>query len=399
MFTDRQYHRYADVLLWALQTARTGKIRKNDVVSLRYHRPALPLAEILYDRLIQMGLHPVQRQLETPNMEKSFYALSNDRQLKFIPPGEEALHRDLNGSILLYAPESVTHLSDVDPAKIGKTTVARKFLRTILDRREEQGLFSWTLCLVPTEALVRHSGMTVEAYVRQVVKACFLNRRSPVEAWQQVYAEIQEIKRRLNRLKIDRLHVESEHIDLKIRPGDRRRWLGLSGHNIPSFEVFISPDWRGTDGVFYADQPSFRSGNLVESVRLEFRNGRLRDARAETGDSFLQRQLALDAGAGRVGEFSLTDRRFSRIDAFMANTLYDENYGGRYGNCHLAMGSAYTESYAGKPAELGDALKNDLGFNDSALHWDLVNTENKRITATLTSGKRKLIYEEGEFQV
>ncbi|HHP7232997.1 MAG TPA: aminopeptidase [Desulfobacterales bacterium] len=399
MFTDRQLQRYADVLLWALETARTGKIHKNDVVALRYHRPALPLAEILYARLIQMGVHPVQRQLETPGMEKSFYSLSNDRQLKFVPPGEETLYRDLNGSILLYAPESMTHLSDVDPARIGKTTVARKFLRSILDRREERGLFSWTLCLVPTEALAGHAGMSSEAYARQVVKACFLNRRSPVEAWRQVYSDIQAIKRRLNRLKIDTLQVESEHIDLKIRVGERRRWLGLSGHNIPSFEVFISPDWRGTDGVFYADQPSFRSGNLVEKVRLEFQNGLLIDAQAEIGDSFLRQQLSMDPGAGRIGEFSLTDRRFSRIDAFMANTLYDENYGGRYGNCHVAMGSSYSESFAGKSRDLAEPLKQNLGFNDSALHWDLVNTQNKRVTAILSSGKSRLIYEDGQFQI
>lgn len=398
MFSDRQLNRYADVLLWALQTARTGKVRKNDIVALRYHRPAMPLAEILYARLIRMGLHPVQRQLETPAMEKSFYSLSNDRQLEFTPPGEEVLYSELNGSILLYAPESVTHLSDVNPAKIGKTAVARKFLRNILDRREEQGLFSWTLCLFPTEALARHSGMSPEAYTHQVVKACFLNRRSPVAEWQQVYSQIQEIKKRLNRLKIEYLQVESEHIDLKIRPGDRRRWLGLSGHNIPSFEVFISPDWRDTNGIYYADQPSFRSGNRVEKVRLEFQNGTLIDVRAETGQSFLRQQLTMDPGAGRIGEFSLTDRRFSRIDAFMANTLYDENYGGRYGNCHLAMGSSYSESFAGNPRELNDSLKQALGFNDSALHWDLVNTEDKRVTAISPSGKRRLIYDAGNFQ-
>jgi len=397
MFTGRQLDRYADILLWALETARAGKIRKNDIVALRYHRPAMPLAEILYARLLRMGLHPIQRQLETPGMEKSFYTLSNSGQLEFVPPGEAALYQKLNGSILLYAPESVTHLSAVEPANIARTAIARKALRNILDRRDEQGLFSWTLCLFPTAALARHSGMSLHDYTQQVIRACFLNRRSPVDAWQQVYSRIQDIKKRLNRLQIEFLHVESEHVDLRVRPGDRRRWLGLSGHNIPSFEVFISPDWRDTQGVYYADQPSFRSGNRVEKVRLEFQKGALVDMRADIGESFLRQQLTMDPGAGRIGEFSLTDRRFSRIDAFMANTLYDENYGGRYGNCHLAMGSSYSESFTGKPRELNDALKKALGFNDSALHWDLVNREKKRVTAISPSGKRKLIYENGEF--
>lgn len=80
----------------------------------------------------------------------------------------------------------------------------------------------------------------------------------------------------------------------------------------------------------------------------------------------------------------------------MANTLYDENFGGRHGNCHLALGSAYTDAYAGK-APLDDRLRKELGFNDSALHWDLVNTENKRVTAILKGGGREAVYENGKF--
>ncbi len=95
----------------------------------------------------------------------------------------------------------------------------------------------------------------------------------------------------------------------------------------------------------------------------------------------------MDAGASRVGEFSLTDRRFSRIDRFMADTLFDENFGGNHGNSHIAVGSSYTDSYTGNQADMTKALKKKLGFNDSALHWDLVNTEPKTVTAHLNSGK------------
>jgi aminopeptidase len=82
----------------------------------------------------------------------------------------------------------------------------------------------------------------------------------------------------------------------------------------------------------------------------------------------------------------------------MANTLFDENYGGKHGNCHIAVGSSYSDTYNGNPAELTKRLKEKLGFNDSALHWDLVNTEEKTVTAHLTSGKRIVIYENGKFR-
>ena len=106
----------------------------------------------------------------------------------------------------------------------------------------------------------------------------------------------------------------------------------------------------------------------------------------------------MDRGAARIGEFSLTDRRFSRIDRFMADTLFDENFGGKFGNCHIALGSSYADTYAGDPALLTKELKQKLGFNDSALHWDLVNTEDKTVTAHLTTGERIVIYENGRFR-
>ena len=99
---------------------------------------------------------------------------------------------------------------------------------------------------------------------------------------------------------------------------------------------------------------------------------RLVNISAKKGQSFVRRQLAMDKGAGRLGEFSLTDKRFSRINTFMANTLFDENYGGTYGNCHIALGSSYANTYAGNQSDLTPQMKRRLGFNDSALHWDFV---------------------------
>jgi aminopeptidase len=84
-------------------------------------------------------------------------------------------------------------------------------------------------------------------------------------------------------------------------------------------------------------------------------------------------------------------------DRFMANTLFDENYGGAYGNCHIALGSSYSNTYAGNARRLSGNLKDNLGFNDSALHWDFVNTEKKRVTAILADGSRVVVYENGEF--
>jgi aminopeptidase len=396
--TEKQMGKYCDVLIWALKTARKENFRKNDVILIRYDLAAIRMAEILQAKFLDMGMNPIPRMGLTWGMERNFFEKANKRQLVFLVPGEKELFRHLNGSVYLYAPESLTHLSLIDPKRIAKAAVARKPLRDILDKRDEQGRFGWSLCMVPTPELAKHAKLSMNQYTAQVIKACYLHKRDPVREWKTIYKNAMAIKKWINGMKVKHYHVESKSVDLKITPGKNRKWIGLSGHNIPSFEIFLSPDWRGTEGVYFANQPSFRSGNYVEGVRIEFRKGNASRIAAKKGRDFVVKQLSMDPGAKRVGEFSLTDKRFSKIDKFMANTLYDENYGGRYGNCHLALGSSYSNTYARDPSRLTREKKKRLGFNDSALHWDLVNTEEKSVTAHLRTGEKVVIYENGMFK-
>lgn len=398
MLSKTQIDKYSDVLLWGLKTARKGGFKKHEIVLLRFDLPAIHFAETIQRKLLEMGMNPILRQGLTPTMEHNFYDKADSNQLIFMAPGEKELCKGLNGSIYLHAPESLTHLSDIDSKRIGKAAVARKPLRDILQKREDSGAYGWTLCAFPTEELARQAKLPLRQYANQIIRACYLDKPDPVSEWKAIYKEALSIKKWLNSMDVKYYQIESEHTELRIRPGKQRKWVGISGHNIPSFEVFLSPDWRGTEGTYYADQPSFRSGNYVKGVRLIFSKGYAVNIQAQRGEDFVKKQLSMDKGACRVGEFSLTDKRFSRINKFMANTLYDENYGGRYGNCHLAVGSSYSDTYDGDPAKLTKEMKRKLGFNDSALHWDLVNTENKTITAYLNNGAKVVIYENGIFK-
>jgi len=139
MLTKRQTEKYSDVLLWGLKTARKRKFKRNDIVLLRFDPAAIKLAETLHGKLLDMGMHPVLRQGLTPVMEHNFYGKSNNRQIIFLAPGEKELLNSLNGNIYLRAPESLTHLSNIDPMRIGKAVVARKPFREILQKRENRG--------------------------------------------------------------------------------------------------------------------------------------------------------------------------------------------------------------------------------------------------------------------
>lgn len=401
MFTKEILDRYADVLIWGLETARKstgGEYKKGDIIYIGYDLGAIKLAEILHRKLLEKGMNVTVRVSGTPKMEFDFFDVASEEQLKFLPPWGKTISKHLNGWIALMAPASLTHLANVDSKKMAISAVARKPLREIEERREQEGEFAWTLCMLPTRALAKQARMSAKEYSEEIIRACYLDRNNPVRIWKNLHKEVIAIKAWLNSLKIDYLHIESDNTDLKVTPGEKRQWLGVGGHNIPSFEIFTSPDWRGTEGIYYANMPSFRNGNYVEGVRLEFKKGTVVKIEAKKGEEFTKKQLATDKGARRLGEVSLTDKRFSPITKFMAHTLFDENVGGKHGNCHIAVGRGFQDTYSGDPKELTKKLAKDLGINDSALHWDLINTERKRVTAYCKRGSKVVIYEDGKFR-
>src|SRR5581483_6543904 len=169
-------------------------------------------------------------------------------------------------------------------------------------------------------------------------------------------ATLERNRELLDGLEIERLHVEGEDADLWIAVGEQRRWLGGRGRNIPSFELFTSPDWRGTEGWIRFNQPLYRYGSMVKGIELTFKKGRVVKAIAKQNEKLLKEMLATDEGASQLGEFSMTDRRISHITKFMAETLFDENMGGEFGNTHVAVGRSFHDTYAPGSSKINKAL-------------------------------------------
>ena len=390
---------YAEVLTWALAETRETPLKNMEAVMIRYDIPGLPLAEAVYARLMDMHLNPVPMAMPSAYMETERHLNSSYGQLLFQPPGFLDIYSQVAGVITILAPEDLIHLQTVDPRTIAEGRRAGLPARRVLQRRRESGQLGWTTCVYPTEALASASGMTLEEYAYALKRACWLNMPAPVAEWRRLKREVGEVCAWLDALEIRRLHVESEDINLKVPVGDNRRFVGVSGANIPGYEIYFAPDARGVEGTYFADQPSLRYGHLVVGASLDFSEGVASRVESEQGQVFLQNQMYSDAGARRVGEFSLTDKRFSRVDRFMAHTLLDENYGGENGNCHIAMGGSVLESFTGPRELLTPQLEYELGFNSSDMHWDLVNTQPKRVTAWLKDGKPRTIYENGMFRM
>ena len=398
VLSKTQLEKYADALIWGLTTARTEKFKKYDNILVRCDLEGRELGEIVYRKLIERKFNVIFNFVSSPAIERAFYQCSDEKQRGFLAPWDKEMYGRLNGSVAITAPASLTHLKDIDPRRQSQVAMARKPLWDIRNGREEKGKFSSTLCTCPTEELAKRAGLSLKEYADQVAKACYLNEPDAAKKWEQIYRDTAAIKKWIDGLGIDTIRTESDSMDFEVKLGEKRKFLGLSGHNIPSFEIFTSPDWRGTKGIYYANLPTFRGGNYIEKIRLEFRDGRAVKISAAAGEDYVKKTMATDKGAAQLGEYSLTDKRFSKIDRFMADILFDENHGGKHGNCHVAVGFSYTDTFDGPPAKLTKEAKTKLGYNDSAVHWDLINTEDKKVTATLKSGKKVTLYEKGQFK-
>lgn len=393
---------YASILIdFALWSGKG--IKKGDVVYLQFDLPALPLAREVYVRILQKGGHPIVKMHEE-SFSKLFYANANDDQLEFFPQDFVKSRIDtIDHSIYLIGGEDPFLLKDVDPKKLMKGAEKRQLAKRWLFEKEDAGKFTWTLALYGTEGMAAEAGLSLKEFWAQIEAACFLNEDDPLKKWRQVFKDLEDIKGRLNALSIEKLHVTSKDTDLWVQMGANRQFMGGSGRNIPSFELFTSPDFRGTEGHILFDYPLYRYGNLIKDIRLEFKAGKVVKASASKNENLLK-ELVKQKNANQVGEYSLTDRRHSHITKFMANTLYDENFGGKWGNTHLALGSSYHEALreGSVPASKWPKTEKqwlDLGFNESPEHTDIISTHDRMVEAHLTDGTTKVIYKGGEFQV
>lgn len=389
--------KYANVLINYALNSGEG-IKPGEVVQCVIPDVAKPLAKALQRAILKSGGHPMMRLIAT-GMEKDFYELANEEQLTFFPHDYTKARVDLiDQHVGIIADVDPEELKDVDPEKITKARDARDQYRKWLTDKENQGKLTWTLGLWGVQAKADEVGLSLEEYWQQIIQACFLDKEDPIAEWRNVQKMQEEIKRKLNDMEIEWLDVKGPDVDLRVQIGANRLWQAGSGRNIPSFEFFTSPNWRGTSGWIKFNQPLYRYGNVLRGISLKFEDGIVVEARAEVGDKLLQ-QMLKSKNANKIGEYSLTDKRMSRITHVMAETLYDENIGGPFGNTHLAIGMAYKDCYRGEVAKVTKEEWEKYGYNDSPEHTDIISTTDRTVTATLSDGTTKVIYKDGMFVI
>jgi aminopeptidase len=392
--------KYAKVLInFALGGGRG--IKKGDVVFLQSPLSALPFFRALRKTVVDSGgLLISALGDDMSGAAKYFYEHATNEQLTaFLDKYYRGLVAQVDHRVAVIADHDVHELDNVDPKKIMTVQKSAKPLMKWFDAKENQGKYTWTLALYGTPSMAKEAGLPLEEYWHQIINACYLDYANPIAKWRKTSSEVVRVADKLTALNIKSLHVFGADADLKITIGKNRRWLGGGGRNIPSFEVFTSPDWRGTEGWIRFNQPLYYYGPKVEGIELHFQKGRVVKSSAKKNQKLLDEMLSTDTGASQLGEFSLTDTRLSRITKFMAETLFDENIGGPYGNTHLAVGKSYHDTYVGDTSKMTGQLAKKLGYNESVIHVDMISTSDRTVTATLTDGSQKVIYKNGQFTI
>jgi aminopeptidase len=392
--------RYADVLVnFALGDGKG--IKKGDVVYIVTQEYAKPLYMEVLKAITKAGGHAISQYAPDDDAEfsvmRDFYAGAQKHQLDFFPEKYfRGLVDEMHHNLWIISDTDMALLKDVHPSKIMARAQAMKPFRMWRDEKENRGELHWTIALYGTAAMAKEAGLSERAYWNEIINACFLDNAHPVAKWRAVDTKIRTYARLLNKMKIERVHMKGPDVDLWMTLGATRLWEGGGGKNIPSFEIFTSPDWHGTEGWIQFNNPVYAHGSTIAGIFLKFEKGVVVKATAKKNQALLTHMIKVP-GANKVGEFSLTDRRFSRITKFMAETLYDENVGGPNGNTHLALGRSFHLCYRGDPTAVKEKDWDKLGFNSSAVHQDIVSTAPRTVTAYMKSGEEKIIYRGGRF--
>lgn len=330
---------------------------------------------------------------------------AGDDTLEYVPPwlGERALElgRMNAARIALSGPTAPGLLSDLDPVRAGRDRLpaVRENMQVVNQRS-----VNWTVvpCPTPAWAGIVHPDLPAEAALErlweQIIHVCRLDEDDPVAAWSQRRAELVEASEKLTERAFDALHYEAPGTDLTIGLLPSGRWgaarvqtaFGVEHMaNIPTEEVFTSPDPQRADGRVRSTKPLvLLDGTVVRDLEVEFAGGRVVAVRASEGQEVMQTIVDRDEGAGRLGEVALVDRkgRIGALDTVFFDTLLDENAAS-----HIALGTGF-------PFLVSD--EDVPRINQSEIHIDfMIGSPEMKVTGVTRDGERVPLLFHGDWQI
>jgi aminopeptidase len=204
-----------------------------------------------------------------------------------------------------------------------------------------------------------------------VEKAVRLDQDDPVAAWREHTARLRTIAAALNQRHLDALRYRGPGTDFTVGLLPSSRWISAGTEtafgvthipNLPTEEIFTTPDRRRAEGKLRSTRPLDLRGTVVRDLQFEFEGGRIVRVQASAGADAIRAQLATDDSASRLGEVSLVDgsSEVGKLGLTFWNTLFDEN-----ATCHIAFGQGFKQC-------VEDEADRAEGLNQSAAHTDFM---------------------------
>jgi aminopeptidase len=338
----------ADALAQILVRYST-RVERGDVCVIQGPTGAEPLIQAVYEEVLRAGGLPVM-QLTPQNAAAAFFELASDEQLDWVPPTSRWAVENADVRIGVMADANSRELSSIDPARQARAQKARKVLLETSMRRAAAGDYRWSVTLFPTHAYAAEAGMSLDQYERFFYDACLATDEEPVTAWQRQSDQVRRLAEWMEGREQVKLEAPGTNLTLGIA---QRRFIPCVGeHNMPDGEFFTGPVEDSVEGEVSFTFPAVFGGREVSGVKLRFDGGRIVDAAAASGESFLHEMLDTDPGARRLGELGIGTNY--GISTATKEILLDEKIGG---TVHMAVGASYPETG---------------GVNESAIHWDMV---------------------------
>jgi aminopeptidase len=325
--------------------------------------------------------------------------------LEYVPPwlGERmvALGEHRAARIALFGPVAPDALDGIDPALIGRDRLpsVKESIKVLNDRTTN---WSATSCPTPDWARLVYPELAPDEALAKlwddVAEVCRLKESDPVQAWRERVDGLVSVTERLDGLRLDSLRFEGPGTSLTVGLLPSSQWLcgsfetvGGIVHlpNLPTEEVFTTPDPERVEGTVRSTKPLFVAGTVIEGLRVRFEGGRAVEIDADSDAAALRTLSQRDAGAARLGEVALVDRqsRIGRLGTVFYDTLLDENAAS-----HIALGQAIAFA-------VGDE-RDHPRMNSSELHIDfMIGSSEVAVTGVTSDGGEVPLLRDGTWQI
>ena len=339
-----------------------------------------PLVRAIARAAYAAGARYVDVMYEDEHVRKAMIEAAPDEVIGWTPPWQLERQRsidDRGASISVHGHPDPHLFDDVDSGRVGRSRKS-ELTKIMLDQRTT-GKVNWTIVSAATEgwADAVFGEPDVERLWEAIAHTVRLDEPDPVAAWREHIARLQARADALDERRCDAIRFRGPGTDLTVGLHAGGRWLAAGEEttwglqfvaNMPTEEVFTTPDLRRTEGTVRSTRPLVTQGKIVDGLEMRFRSGRAVEVKASRGEEVVREQMSQDDGATVLGEVALVDgtSRVGQTGITFFNTLFDEN-----ATSHIAYGQGFAgnvEGAAGRSAE----EQWELGVSQSSVHTDFM---------------------------